>query len=91
VYDPARDDPSSPSTLRLERYGHELGLFFKVHKDRAGAPREAVCRLLSHQLGSELRLEVDGDLQRSQVCRSHDEVMDTGEAWKAAMIEKGWQ
>jgi hypothetical protein len=37
-----------------------------------------------------LRLEVDGDLQRSAVCRSPDEILDTMEQWKAAMIEKGW-
>ena len=46
---------------------------------------------MSHELGWELRLEIDGDLQRSAVCRSQDEILDTMEQWKAAMIEKGWQ
>jgi hypothetical protein len=36
-----------------------------------------------------VRLEVNGDLQRSQVCRSQDEVLTTGEQWKAGMVEKG--
>jgi hypothetical protein len=35
-------------------------------------------------------LEIVGSLQRSQVCRTQDEVLDTTEQWKAAMIEKGW-
>ena len=68
----------------------ELGLFFTAHRDRGDKRLDAICRLLSHQLGWELRLEVNGDLQRSQVCRSQDEVLTTGEAWKAAMLEKGW-
>ena len=36
-------------------------------------------------------LEVAGSLQRSQVCCTQDEVLDTSEEWKAAMIDKGWQ
>jgi hypothetical protein len=31
------------------------------------------------------------DLLRSQVCRSTEEVLSTHEAWKVAMIEKGWR
>ena len=30
------------------------------------------------------------DLLRSQVCQSSREILDTHEAWKTAMIEKGW-
>ena len=30
------------------------------------------------------------DLLRSQVCRSQDEILTTHEAWKAAMLDKGW-
>ena len=43
-----------------------------------------------HEFGFELRLIV-GELMRSQVCRSSDEVLDTQESWKAAMIAKGWR
>ena len=67
-----------------------LGRAFTLHKSRCGQQLEAVCRLVSHQLGWELRLEVNGDLQRSEVCRSTDEVLTRSEQWKAAMIEKGW-
>ncbi len=63
---------------------------FRLHKDRCGQQLEAACRLVTHALGWELRLEVSGSLQRSQVCRSQDEVLDTSEQWMAAMIGKGW-
>jgi len=49
----------------------------------------ARCTLVTHQLGWELRL-ITTDLLRSPVCRSSEEVLSTGEQWKAAMIEKGW-
>ena len=49
----------------------------------------ARCILVSHELGWELRL-MTTDLLRSQVCKSSDEVLDTHERWKAAMLGKGW-
>lgn len=52
---------------------------------------EAVCRLVSHQFGWELRLVVNDALTRSQVCRSQEDVLETYERWRAAMIERGWQ
>jgi hypothetical protein len=63
---------------------------FRLSKDKAGTPLRAICHLTTHQLGWELRLDVEGLPQRSQVCRSSTEVLDTSEAWKAAMIEEGW-
>jgi hypothetical protein len=30
------------------------------------------------------------DLLRSQVCRSSEEVLNTHEHWKAAILQKGW-
>ena len=56
---------------------------------RKGA-KVARCILVTHSLGWELRL-MTIDLLRSQVCRSSDEVLSTGEQWKAAMVEKGWR
>ena len=38
----------------------------------------------------DVRVEINGDLQRSEVFRSHD-VLTAGETWSAAMIEKGWR
>jgi hypothetical protein len=67
------------------------GDLFRVHKDRCGRQLQAVCELWTHRFGWELRLVVnDGQLQRSEVCRSQDDVLETGDAWKAAMVEKGW-
>jgi hypothetical protein len=51
--------------------------------------RVAQCLLFSHQFDWELRLEV-GQLFRTQVCRTIEEILDVQESWKAAMIEKGW-
>ena len=77
---------------RPDWYGEpkNLGDSFRLHKDRCGQQLEAACRLVTHALGWELRLEVAGSLQRSHVCRSQDEVLDVSEQWKAAMVEKGW-
>jgi hypothetical protein len=30
------------------------------------------------------------EVVQTQVCRSKDEVLTTGEQWKGAMIKKGW-
>jgi hypothetical protein len=68
-----------------------LGDTFRVHRTRCGQQLEAACRLVTHQLGWELRLEVAGSVQRSQVCRTQDEILGTTELWKAAMVEKGWR
>jgi hypothetical protein len=67
------------------------GDLFRVHKDRCGRQLLAVCELWTHQFGWELKLVVnDGQLQRSQVCRSQNEVLETADLWKTAMVGKGW-
>src|SRR4051794_34678353 len=38
-----------------------------------------VCRMFTHPLGHELRLEVGGRLQDSQVCRTDEEIIDCQE------------
>jgi hypothetical protein len=50
--------------------------------------KAARCSLVTHQLGFELRL-VTTDLLRSQVCGSSEEVLNTHEAWKSAMVATG--
>jgi hypothetical protein len=76
---------------RPDWYGSpvELGELFILKKNG----REATCKLRSHQFGWELLLFVGQQLEvvQSQVCRSQDDVLTTGEQWKAAMVEKGWQ
>jgi hypothetical protein len=51
----------------------------------------AECALWTNPLGWELRLVSGKELLQSAVCRSQDEVFDTTEKWKAAMMEKGWR
>jgi hypothetical protein len=67
----------------------ELGELFILKRNR----RQAVCKLRSHQFGWEVRLFIgaQADIVQTQVCRTQDEVLTTGEQWKAAMIEKGWK
>jgi len=52
--------------------------------------KSAECQLWSHQLRWELWLIAAGEFLQSQVCRSQDEVFDTSDQWKAAMVAKGW-
>jgi len=54
------------------------------------AAHVAKCKLWTHALGWEVRLEINRDLRRSEVLRSQDAVVMAGETWKAAMLEKGW-
>jgi hypothetical protein len=67
-----------------------LGTGFELRKPKGERELCAVCSLQTHQLGWELRLEVNGLLSRSQVCRSRDEVLDVSEQWCAAMHDNGW-
>ncbi len=82
--------PDGPRRVAWDGQPAELGHLFRVHQDRGEKHLEAVCRMLSHRLGWEVRLEVNGDLQRAEVCRSQDDVLSTGDRWRAALIEQGW-
>jgi hypothetical protein len=66
-----------------------MGELFVLHKNR----REAKAMLFTHQLGWEVRLMIgaQAEVVQTQVCRTQEEVLGTGEAWKAAMAEKGWK
>ena len=69
----------------------ELGEAWRLRKLGCGPAKEAVCRLLSHQFGCELRPEASGELIASQVCRNNEQVLTTQEQWKKAVVEKGWR
>jgi len=64
---------------RLDWHGSpiELGELFIMRKNG----REATCKLRSHQFGWELLLVVGRRLEvvQSQVCRTQDDVLTTGE------------
>jgi hypothetical protein len=81
------------TTLRREfwpGYAVDLGEGFRVQRTApaAGSRRSAGCALTNSDLKSSSAL--NGDLQRSEVCRSTDEVLSKTEAWKAALLERGW-
>jgi hypothetical protein len=57
----------------------------------ANGVQRAACQLWSHQFGWELWITIDGELHRSQVCRSQEEVLDMIDRWKAALLAKGWE
>jgi hypothetical protein len=67
----------------------EIGDLVRVTKNR----RKARAVIFSHQFGWEVRLVVGSqeELVSSEVCRTQEEVLTTGEQWKSAMTEKGWR
>jgi hypothetical protein len=54
------------------------------------AHRRAVCRMFSHPLGTELRLELAAESFLSEVCRTDEDVLGCHEWWRAGLEEKGW-
>lgn len=60
---------------------YTVGDPFRLQKLKPGQSLQAICRLLTHQLGWKLRLEVNGALQRSAAIRM--KVLDTFETWNA--------
>jgi hypothetical protein len=66
------------------------GDLFVLTKTRGCKVDSAICEVWSHQLGWELRLLIAGELQQSQVCRAAHEWLDTKDAWRVALLERGW-
>lgn len=48
------------------------------------------CDLERHRVGLELKLWVDEQFIRSQVCRDQDEMLALQEAWRDEAEAKGW-
>ena len=65
-----REHWNGQPTLLGDRFGVS-----KMHDDKQLA---AACRLWTHQLGWEVRLEINADLQRSEVFRSQNDVLTAG-------------
>jgi hypothetical protein len=89
-HDDATMSPRCLRTCRNARTGTatpiDLGDAWVLRK----GDKVARCSLVTHQLGFELRL-ITTDLLRSQVCRSDEQVLDTHERWKSAMLQRGCQ
>jgi hypothetical protein len=78
------------STLRTfdsNRGTERLGEMWTLSK----GGRKVACTLLTHPLGWELVVRIDGDLWRSQVCKTESEVFDVAEQWKPDWQAKGWE
>ena len=63
------------ATLQREHWNGRpthVGDLFRVHKMRGDKRLGAACQLWTHALGWDVRLEINGDLQRSEVFRSLD-------------------
>ena len=61
------------ATLQREHWNNQptyLGDLFRVSKARGDKTLSAVCKLWTHALGWEVRLEIDGDLQRGENARN---------------------
>jgi hypothetical protein len=67
----------------------EMGDLFVLRKNR----RETRATIFSHVFGWEVRLLVGKhrELVRSQVCRSQEEVLSTGEHWRSDLAVQGWK
>jgi rubredoxin len=64
---------------------------FTVTRAKGDRVLTAVCQVYTHQMGWELRLQVDGQgLLMSSVVRSGAEMIAKVEEWQRAMLEKGW-
>lgn len=57
-----------------------------LHKGR----KTAECSVWSHVLGFELRLEAGGEILRTEVCRTQDDLIRVYEEWRTALATKGW-
>ena len=59
----------------------------------AQEPPESATDPRDTPLGWEVRLLIDAQVGvvQTRVCRSREEVLSTGEEWKAGMGEEGWQ
>ena len=66
----------------------ELGELFAPKKGRV---HRAKCIIVTHSLGLELRLPLNGELHRSQVFREDARLLDEGDAWKSALEVRGWR
>ena len=64
---------------------------FTVTKPKGDHVLTAVCEVWTHEMGWELRLQVDGQgLLMSSLTRSGAEMLTRVEEWHRAMLQKGW-
>ena len=81
----------SQGPVVLRRYDYYLGpqSIGEMWRATNGALKMR-CVVSTHRLGWELRLTVNGDQRRSDVCRSQPDVFDRADAWQKEAALKGW-
>jgi hypothetical protein len=52
--------------------------------------RAAVCELFTHPIGGELRLDVDGEMSRTEAGRDGKALLDLALTWGEQFKAKGW-
>ncbi len=64
----------------------DLGMVWTLRKGM----QTATCILQGHPIGTEARVLLDGDVQRTEAFRETKEMIDATAAWRAAFEAKGW-
>jgi hypothetical protein len=64
----------------------EVTLVWRLQKHS----RYAECRLFTHPIGAEIRLEAGGEFVRSEANRDPMVLMDLASEWRSGFIQKGW-
>jgi hypothetical protein len=72
---------------RYDGVARELAVWWTLTREATNG--EAVCRMFTHVVGHELRLEERGQLVESQVCCTDEEVVACQERWRAGLEAKG--
>ena len=68
----------------------QVSIGFRMTKSKGRQVLTATRALFRHEFGHELRLDVCGLMSRTQVCHSSDEILNTFEHWRSAMLSAGW-
>ena len=63
----------------------DMGEVWTLHE----GSRMATCRLSTHPIGGEARVEVDGEMHRTQAGRAWQPLIDLALEWKAQFERKG--
>ena len=65
----------------------EVAEVFRLRKDQ----RTAVCTLVTHPIGGEVRVTVGRELLRSEAARDGLTLVNAALAWKQQFIDNGWR
>ncbi len=64
---------------------------FTLRSHEENRLRVAVCEVWTHCFGWELRLFVDREPRRSRVCYDSEQLGETAQMWRAALVARGWR